>query len=246
MSMGKKRRYLCFGDDPGTGDILPGVDVDVLGPPTLTQNGAIAKQRSRHKEEYWHLQAAAAGAELAAENGNSLFPNYVAKETPSWGRWGRHRLRQMRSDMLMPIVRNLDDQMNNTSLILLFAVGDKSLLFPGDAQWENWSHALADEAVRKKLRTVDLYKVGHHGSPNATPKSLWNLLENRGPEDKAERLTSVMSTKHGVHGHSRETEVPRDTLVKALVSDSHFHTTEDHKIRPDIGKFYDEVRVEFD
>ncbi len=246
MSMGRERRYLSFGDDPGTSAILPGVDVDVLGPPTLTQNGAIAKQRSRHKEEYWHLQAAAAGAELAAEEGRSLFPEHVAKTVPSWARWGRHRLKKMRSDMLLPVVRRLDDQMNNTSLILLFAVGDKSLLFPGDAQWENWSHALADEDVRGKLSSVDLYKVGHHGSLNATPKSLWNLLDNRGPAATTERLTSVMSTKHGVHGHSPATEVPRKTLVDALKADSHFHNTEDKRIRKNSVTFYDEVHLTFE
>jgi hypothetical protein len=34
--------------------------------------------------------------------------------------------------------------MNNTSVILFFEVGSKKLLFPGDAQIENWSYALED------------------------------------------------------------------------------------------------------
>lgn len=72
----------------------------------------------------------------------------------------------------------MDDQLNNTSLILLFSVegdgGTKRMLFGGDAQIENWEYALklADvEANRVLLRDVDLYKVGHHGSRNATPRT---------------------------------------------------------------------------
>jgi len=245
LAMGEARRYLAFGQDPGTSEILPGVNVDVLGPPSLIQGPQIARQRSHHEEEYWHLQAAASRGDLAASEGRPAFPNHVAKEVPQWARWGRSRLRGMRENMLMPIVRRLDSQMNNTSLILLFTVGEKSLLFPGDAQWENWSYALSQAEVREKLKSIDVYKVGHHGSLNATPKSLWNLLENKGDDAKPNRLTSIMSTKHGVHGHSEHTAVPRKTLVEALAENSHYHTTEDHEIETDSKKFYTEIELKF-
>jgi beta-lactamase superfamily II metal-dependent hydrolase len=39
-------------------------------------------------------------------------------------------------------VTMLDKVMNNTSVILVFEVGNKKLLFPGDAQLENWLFAL--------------------------------------------------------------------------------------------------------
>ena len=73
--------------------------------------------------------------------------------------------------------------MNNTSLILLFEVNGKKLLFPGDAQLENWSYAVKDaddaDATRALLADVDVYKVGHHGSLNATPKKLlWEAFRN--------------------------------------------------------------------
>lgn len=145
----------------------------------------------------------------------------------------------------MPIVRRLDKQMNNTSLILLFSVGGKSLLFPGDAQWENWSHALDQPDVRDKLKTVDLYKVGHHGSLNATPKTLWELFENRGPATKPDRLTSVMSTKHGLRGHSKKTAVPRATLVEALKSDTNYESSEKIKIKRASTEFYSKVELSF-
>ncbi len=74
---------------------------------------------------------------------------------------------------LLRIVRTVDDALNNTSVILLFEAGTRRLLFPGDAQIENWSYALKHEDtadLREGLDQVDLYKVGHHGSRNATPE----------------------------------------------------------------------------
>jgi hypothetical protein len=115
----------------------------------------------------------------------------------------------------------MDDVLNNTSLILVFEVEGpgvtRRLLFPGDAQIENWEYALkvADvERNRALLGRVDLYKVGHHGSRNATPRTLFDLWN--GPEVIDHPLVSMMSTKSGVHGHHVETAVPRTTLVAAL------------------------------
>lgn len=121
---------------------------------------------------------------------------------------------------MLQIVRSLDKAMNNTS-ILLFEVGGKSLLFPGDAQIENWSYALSQTSVVGKLKAVDVYKVGHHGSLNATPISLWETFDKRSKnkEDK-KRLVTLMSTLAGKHGHEKDgTEVPRTRLVRALASE---------------------------
>jgi hypothetical protein len=72
---------------------------------------------------------------------------------------------------------NLDSNTNNTSLVLAFEVGDgQVLLFPGDAQVGNWlswqSVTWATEAGPvtgpELLARTRLYKVGHHGSHNAT------------------------------------------------------------------------------
>ena len=75
-------------------------------------------------------------------------------------RWFAHRVRDARGDQVLQIVRTLDNQMNNTSLILLLEAGTKKLLFPGDAQLENWQYALAQKKNRDLLADVDLYKVG--------------------------------------------------------------------------------------
>jgi hypothetical protein len=107
-------------------------------------------------------------------------------------------------------------------VILLFEVPGArplKLLFPGDAQIENWEYALKEAKDKDDnlalLRNIDLYKVGHHGSRNATPRTLFNLWDD--PEaDPARPMTGVMSTKANVHGDSPATAVPRKTLVAAL------------------------------
>jgi len=57
----------------------------------------------------------------------------------------------MTGEQLLEIVRVLDDQMNNTSLILLMEVGGLSMLFPGDAQIENWQFTLDKLAQEGRL-----------------------------------------------------------------------------------------------
>jgi hypothetical protein len=152
---------------------------------------------------------------------------------PAEARWFRNRLQGMTERGILEIVRQLDAQMNNTSLILLFEYGsgakNRKLLFPGDAQLENWSHVLqgaTDSAEKRELLAeVDFYKVGHHGSLNATPKkSLWQNFRKR----QGRQLLTMMSTLGGKHGKTaNKTEVPRKTLVTALENGSRLSSTQD-------------------
>ena len=77
-----------------------------------------------------------------------------------------------------PLALKLDSDTNNTSLVLAFDLPDgTAMLFAADAQvgnWESWhTHAYADAAgnaqtAEQILNRVRFYKVGHHGSHNAT------------------------------------------------------------------------------
>ena len=247
MTMGSRNpQYLNFGKKVSLGSLLPGVEVDVLGPPTLKQHGEIRKQRTRHETEYWHLQANAISKALNLRSSPlGLFDSVEEESIPAWADWGKERLNRIQRNSTMKIVRRLDRQMNNTSLILLFSVNDKALLFPGDAQWENWSYALSDQETREKLKSVDLYKVGHHGSLNATPKSLWKLFENRSKQLTPDRMHSIMSTKEGVHGHTKETAVPKKNLVDALDAETSYFTTESVKIDKNSKTFYQTIKISF-
>ncbi|MCH8467416.1 MAG: hypothetical protein LAT78_12725 [Roseinatronobacter sp.] len=72
----------------------------------------------------------------------------------------------------------LNNEVNNTSLVLAFRLPKtgKTLLFTGDAQrgsWIGWSdlawrRATGQVTARALLADCVLYKVGHHGSHNAT------------------------------------------------------------------------------
>lgn len=222
--------YASHGSRSGLEKKLPGVTVHVLGPPTLQQSTGIRSQRADDPDQFWHLVSAGGPNPLA--NGLAKVKAGKGDEVPANARWFRDRLDRMRGRQLLEIVRTLDSQMNNTSLILVLEVMGKKLLFPGDAQIENWTYALQDAPdaakTRKLLADIDLYKVGHHGSLNATPKKLlWEKLKKRGTK---KQLTTLLSTMRNVHGHvESDTEVPRRTLVSALAKDTALTSTLDLK-----------------
>jgi hypothetical protein len=248
--MGKRTPvYASFGTKLPIADLLPGVGVDVLGPPTLEQSPAIAHEGD-DPDEFWHLAAASADTTIQHGQPAVLFPRHTIStdEIPQEARWVTPEIERMRSEEMLAIVRILDGALNNTSLILLFEVGDTRLLFPGDAQIENWSYALftapEHEQIQKRLAGASFYKVGHHGSLNATPKSLWKLFSHRGAEGAAGRLATMVSTAAGKHGHEEDnTEVPRRTLIEALTNESELHNTQDIA---STTEFWDDVDLDLD
>jgi hypothetical protein len=261
--MGKKgkAKFVNYGNNLSDVEKIFGIDIHVLGPPTLQQTNKILKQRSRDDDEFWMITASlqnywklqSLSANLYEEQidtnnhkPNHPFPNVVPYEnyTPSHTRWFIRRMRNLRAEQLLSIVNILDKSMNNTSVILLMEVGDKKLLFPGDAQIENWEYVLkhtqtvaSDEAIRQKflalLKETDLYKVGHHGSRNATPKTLWDKMFNKKTAEKTSSIAekdkamlTVNSTMEGKHGHTEATKVPRKSLVEELDGRSRYYSTE--------------------
>jgi ribonuclease BN (tRNA processing enzyme) len=248
MAPKEQHRYVYFGSRSGLEEILPGVETMVLGPPTLEQSEQIRKERAKDSAEFWHFQAQAGRRFSGAAR--PIFPGapaYAAGHPPAFARWFTPRMDSARGDQLLELVRILDEAMNNTSVILLFEAGDKRFLFPGDAQIENWSYALKaaekDRHLRAKLQSVNYYKVGHHGSLNATPKSLWELFKHKSAEENdPDRLHTVVSTMSGKHGSSdRGTEVPRKSLMEALEAESQFFSTQSLTRQRDF--FHDEEFV---
>jgi ribonuclease BN (tRNA processing enzyme) len=251
MTMGQRKPvYASFGTELEIADLLPGVGLEVLGPPTLEQSEAIAEQRDTDPDEFWHLAASAgATAGAGADRPPPLFPDadILREGLHQEARWVIPEIQRMRSEEMLAIVRSLDSALNNTSLILLFEVGDTRLLFPGDAQIENWSYALKTvsnhEEIQERLATASFYKVGHHGSLNATPKTLWNAFQRVSEEATPDRLATMVSSLAGKHGsEDRGTEVPRKVLLAELESKSNFHDTE--KLES-ADKFWDDVEFEF-
>ena len=129
-------------------------------------------------------------------------------------------LNGMQPDALAAAADKLDGTLNNQSLVVLFTCNGKKLLFVGDAQWGNWAYWLYGKAVtgtdpginqRAKdiLGSIDFYKVGHHGSTNATPIPVVDALN--------QQCSAMCSTATGAYGKaSSKTEVPRTALIEAL------------------------------
>jgi beta-lactamase superfamily II metal-dependent hydrolase len=210
--------YVHYGQPSGLEEILAGVKVRVLGPPTIEQHKEVNGNRHDDPDEFW-----------------MLYNRNVGAVGPT--RWLIDKMSRQQANSFLRIVRVLDDTLNNTSVILLFEVpaagGTKRLLFAGDAQIENWEYALKCAPDFKDnlraLRKVDLYKVGHHGSRNATPRTLFNLwLE---PGTAGREMVALMSTKPGKHGESTETAVPRKTLVEALKQRMTLYSTDELKAK---------------
>jgi hypothetical protein len=247
MKLGERRRYVRFGDDLETADLLPGVQIDVLGPPTLGQEPEVAHQAQVH-QEFWSLAAAWPMTDDSRKRAcrpgrpKSLFPQAVLPGIPYAARWLTPKIDRVQADELMSLLSIMDDVLNNTSVILLIRINDTSLLFPGDAQIENWSYALFDapnhETIQRRLSKTNLYKVGDHGSLNATPKTLWRNFANKcadhsmpalpQEEPGTGDLITVLSTLAGQHGDpERHTEVPRQTLLTELAAHSTLRNTDD-------------------
>lgn len=241
--MGKATRaaYVHAGTQSGLERVLPGVRVSVLGPPTLEQSNKIKTQTQWDPSEFWKFQANLAAAMQRntprARGISRLFPRASAISVGAASsnlKWAIDRLNKGHAQNIQRIVRALDNAINNTSVILLFEVKNKSLLFPGDAQLENWQFALQDSDIKKELKKTTLYKVGHHGSTNATPKSLWNLFDNRSKQAQPNRIVTLLSTKRGKHEN-----VPRKSLVEALESETSLKSTEEWGKSKKISQPYD-------
>ncbi len=238
--------YVRAGDASRIDEFVPGITVRVLGPPTVDQEPDLVHERA-NDPEFWlalhrqleqpapagipsgadeHVRAGAPSAGGRLLTAGQAVP--VAEAGPGPIGWLVDRLDRQQLGSLMRIVRTLDDALNNTSVILLIDAGDKRLLFPGDAQIENWLWALKDSPEQAELTgllaDVDLYKVGHHGSRNATPRSLFNLWGE--DPDPARPMTALMSTLSHVFGESEATFVPRATLVAALGRRTNLLTTD--------------------
>jgi beta-lactamase superfamily II metal-dependent hydrolase len=121
------------------------------------------------------------------------------------------RLASVQPDVLAAKAATANNLINNQSLVVLFTFKGKTLLFAGDAQWGNWANFLfggVTETTMKPeskaiLAKLDFYKVGHHGSTNATPKDALAAMR--------EGCVAMCSTAMDAYS-----EVPRDALVTAI------------------------------
>jgi hypothetical protein len=124
-------------------------------------------------------------------------------------------------DLAEELAIKLDSHTNNSSLVLALELGEdgKVLLFPGDAQvgnWLSWQELEWDLEGRKVTaddllaRTV-LYKVGHHGSHNATLKAQ-GLEKMTSPE-----LAAMIPVDGRFADEKQGWDIPYGELLEALM-----------------------------
>jgi len=114
---------------------------------------------------------------------------------------------------------NLDSATNNTSLVLAIELepAGEVLLFPADAQvgnWLSWQKVQWQEDSKtltapELLQRTVLYKVGHHGSHNAT-------LRSKGLELMPLGLTALIPVDHEMAVRKKWNGMPLPELIDAL------------------------------
>lgn len=117
-----------------------------------------------------------------------------------------HKVGEGREEELAAL---LDKAINGTSLMLLFQIGDACLLFPGDAQWGTWNSVLSNPGADRLLDKVTFYKIGHHGSHNATPI---DFVEKHLGKEKRDDLWAMLS----VTPYKKWPDIPRQPLLDRL------------------------------
>jgi hypothetical protein len=112
----------------------------------------------------------------------------------------------------------LDSETNNTSLVLAIELGDQSvLLFAADAQvgsWLSWQNLEWGKDPNRVtgpdlLKRTRLYKVGHHGSHNAT-------LREMGLEQMPKLQVAFLSVNKDMAMSKKWNRMPLEDLVREL------------------------------
>jgi hypothetical protein len=153
----------------------------------------------------------------------------------------------------------LNKEVNNTSLVLAFKLpkSGKVLLFTGDAQrgnWLGWSDLEWQDSTGERMTARDLlgrtvfYKVGHHGSHNATLNGAQSddhaNLSWMGRGAYAEEFTAVIpANTTWALGKSKPWVHPQPEIEKALMAKAKgrvFRTDRDHVERPVDGTLSEE------
>ena len=208
--------YYKAGDTPTLPPdlVTAGLSAQILGPPI---DPKLVSQMTNKNQQY--LAAGSSSDDNKFRPFAPQFKGAVADYKAAFQYQGFDDISKLiegiQPDTLAAKAAAADNTLNNQSVVVLFSFRGKNLLFAGDAQWGNWENflyggaygtpghtKLTDEA-QTLLGKIDFYKVGHHGSANATPMDAVGAM----------RLGCVgmCSTQPGAYN-----QVPRGPLLSAL------------------------------
>jgi beta-lactamase superfamily II metal-dependent hydrolase len=211
--------YLKAGDTPHLPASLSelGVRAQILGPPIDPK--LIVQMDNKTHQYLDQLEA-----DISAVNRDPIFDKRFVTDASRYTSNGvprkdlramEKRLAASQPDVVEAMAQQADNTLNNQSLVTLFEFAGKKLLFAGDAQWGNWQnflfggafgtpgHETLSSEAQAILGSIDFYKVGHHGSTNATPIDALNAMRGG--------MAAMCSTAENAYN-----QVPRGPLLAAL------------------------------
>jgi beta-lactamase superfamily II metal-dependent hydrolase len=189
-------------------EVLPGVVVHAMSP---SRDPDVIRDMDPPKGEAYLREAALPGGALNGgllpfaaswtHSANAVPPHVVPLAVNDKTRNVLGKLSQQNS---LAVATSLEKAVNGTSLVLMLEIGRAKLLFPGDAQWGSWTWMMEDEEWAELLSETVFYKVGHHGSHNATLPAVVDQLKKP--------LLGMVSTR----AETRTWDIPRKPLLSAL------------------------------
>jgi hypothetical protein len=186
--LGPPRGGDLFSSNPRQGEAYEEEGLHLDGPGALRQALRVGADDNwgGHDDELWEQSKPFdQSLEVALEEtkSNPWFREHYHAEDAAWRRIDTTWL-----DGAGELALQLDNHVNNTSLVFAIelGVGGRVLLFPGDAQagsWRTWQNVEFTVDGRKVtgtdlLRRTSFYKVGHHGSHNATRRAELELMSD--------------------------------------------------------------------
>ncbi|HSE17535.1 MAG TPA: hypothetical protein VLB46_10810 [Pyrinomonadaceae bacterium] len=235
---GKNVRYYAADDEPELPSELKGLKATILGPPPRKAKAFLAlmdlkKGVGQYLDSRDGDESAKGIKPFSYEWKADFEKDYPAKDPGGYEiKYNEvaETLNKSQPDMLLAAASKIENFLNNQSLVVLFEFDGKRLLFAGDAQGGNWEYWLykTDEPVKdptkagdlverskELLETIDFYKVGHHGSTNATPIQAIEAAIAR--PQSGNGFVAMCSTEVGVYGNpDKDTEVPRSVLMDVI------------------------------
>lgn len=235
---GNKVRYYAADDDPELPPELKGLKAKILGPPPKKAKAFLAlmdlkKGVGQYLDSREGDESSKGIQPFSYEWTADLKRDYPTEDPRGFEiRYNEftETVNKSQPDMLLAAAAKIENFLNNQSLVVLFEFDGKRLLFAGDAQGGNWEYWLyqTDEPVKdptkagdlverskELLQTIDFYKVGHHGSTNATPIQAIEAAIARSGAGNG--FVSMCSTEDGVYGNpEKDTEVPRTVLMDVI------------------------------
>ncbi|NMN06747.1 MULTISPECIES: hypothetical protein [unclassified Novosphingobium] len=220
-----KVAYLKAGDDAPLPDVLTKMQLsaEILGPPTDPK--LVSQMDGKNHQYLDQLDASTGKTDSSPLFGGQFNSDGGAFGDEILGQNGllnvTRKIAQAQPDVIRAIAQQADNTINNQSIVVLFEFNGKKLLFAGDAQWGNWQnllfggafgapgHTALTEEAKAILKSIDFYKVGHHGSTNATPVDALDAMRDG--------IVAMCSTAVGAYGSEKnKSEVPRVPLMDAL------------------------------